>query len=83
MIDIGIMILSGIVAIIVLWYLFFNYMTKNIDARIIARNGGYVIQIKGRIKWNDICDRYGNSITFKTKIDAAEVLESANKQARN
>ncbi len=70
-----------ICSIILIWYVYFNYMTRNIDARIIARGDGYVIQIKGKIKWNDIKNSDNEVILFKSKEDAGEVLTMAKQYA--
>ena len=77
---IGILVICSIILI---WYVYFNYMTRNIDARIIARGDGYVIQIKGKIKWNDIKNSEDEVILFKTKEDAGEVLTMAKQYANN
>ncbi len=74
-------ILMSLGALLIVWYCFFNFMTRNTDHRIIRRGAGYVIQSKGRIKWLDLRDDIGNSIVFRTKEDAANVLIMARDSA--
>lgn len=70
-----------LLVVLLLWTPFFNYMTRNTSHRIIKRGEGYTIQSKTFFKWSDIVFDDGESIIFKTKEDAAEVLILARNEA--
>lgn len=74
-------IITIIVLVIIGWYPFFNYMTRNTSHRIIKRGEGYVIQSKTFYKWKDITFDDSQPIIFKNKEDAAEVLILAKSKA--